>query len=241
MSFRLKSLALASFASLLLSLPAFSQTTAVEGLVKGPDGKPIVGAEVQFNRVDVKGSYKVKTDKKGHYGHYGLPIGNYKVAVLVDGQVRDEYSGVRTRLGEALPVNFDLKDQQPGGLPAEADTKGMSKAAKEDFDKKNKEREAALAKNKELNDTFQAGRAAVEAKQWDAAIENFLKASVLDEKQVVIDFGKYEGKTVSEIAELDREFYNKLATEKENGVFAIRRNKDKTFRLYINPLSQMDH
>jgi len=64
---------------------------------------------------------------------------------------------------------------------------------------------------------------------------------IIDEKQVVIDFGKYEGKTVSEIAELDREFYNKLATEKENGVFAIRRNKDKTFRLYINPLSQMDH
>ncbi len=64
---------------------------------------------------------------------------------------------------------------------------------------------------------------------------------IIDEKQVVLDFGKYEGRTVSEIAELDREFYNKLAAEKENGVFAIRRHKDKTFRLYINPLTQMDH
>jgi hypothetical protein len=64
---------------------------------------------------------------------------------------------------------------------------------------------------------------------------------IIDEKHVVIDFGKYEGKTVSEIAELDREFYNKLAAEKENGVFAIRRHKDKTFRLYVNPLTQMDH
>ena len=177
---------LASFAALLLSIPAFSQTTAIEGLVKGPDGKPIVGAEVQFNRVDVKGNYKVKTDKKGHYGHYGLPIGSYEVAVVVDGQVKDKYAGVRTRLGEALPVNFDVKADQPGGLPAEAETKGMSKAQKEDFDKKNKEREAQLAKNKELNDTFQAGRAAVEAKQWDAAIEAFLKAATIDDKQVVI-------------------------------------------------------
>lgn len=64
---------------------------------------------------------------------------------------------------------------------------------------------------------------------------------IIDEKQVVIDFGKYEGRTISEIAELDREFYNKLAAEKENGAFAIRRHKDKTFRLYVNPLTQMDH
>jgi|LauGreDrversion4_2_1035121.scaffolds.fasta_scaffold387683_2 broad specificity phosphatase PhoE len=64
---------------------------------------------------------------------------------------------------------------------------------------------------------------------------------IIDEKQVIIDFGKYEGRTVSEVAELDPEFYNRLASEKENGVFAIRRQKDKSFRLYVNPLTQMDH
>ena len=63
---------------------------------------------------------------------------------------------------------------------------------------------------------------------------------IIEENLVIIDFGKYEGKTVSEIAELDRVFYERLATEKENGVFAIRRHRDKTFRLYINPLSNMD-
>lgn len=64
---------------------------------------------------------------------------------------------------------------------------------------------------------------------------------IIDESQVIIDFGKYEGKSVEEIAELDPLFYDRLAAEKENGVFAIRRHKDKTFRLYINPLSNMDH
>ncbi len=63
---------------------------------------------------------------------------------------------------------------------------------------------------------------------------------IIEEDQVIIDFGKYEGKSVSEIAELDRAFYDRLATEKENGVFAIRRHRDKTFRLYINPLSNID-
>ncbi|MFL5815079.1 MAG: hypothetical protein ACJ763_16000 [Bdellovibrionia bacterium] len=64
---------------------------------------------------------------------------------------------------------------------------------------------------------------------------------VIDEGLVVIDFGKYEGKTVEQIADLDPNFYERLANEKESGVFAIRRHKDKTFRLYINPLSDIDH
>ena len=64
---------------------------------------------------------------------------------------------------------------------------------------------------------------------------------IIEETDVIIDFGKYEGKNVQEVAELDPTFYQRLATEKENGVFAIRRHKDKTFRLYINPLSNIDH
>ena len=64
---------------------------------------------------------------------------------------------------------------------------------------------------------------------------------VIDEKTVFLDFGKYEGKSVKEVAELDPLFYGRLANEKDNGVFAIRRQRDKTFRLYMNPLSSIDH
>ena len=64
---------------------------------------------------------------------------------------------------------------------------------------------------------------------------------IIDEGQVIIDFGKYVGKSVQEVSEIDPVFYEKLANEKENGIFAIRRHKDKTFRLYINPLSSIDH
>lgn len=71
--------------------------------------------------------------------------------------------------------------------------------------------------------------------------ENSPITGIIEEANVIVDFGKYEGKTVSEVANLDPAFYDKLATEKENGVFAIRRHKDKTFRLYINPLTEMDH
>lgn len=71
--------------------------------------------------------------------------------------------------------------------------------------------------------------------------ENSPITGVIDEANVIVDFGKYEGKSVQEVAELDPAFYEKLASEKENGVFAIRRHRDKTFRLYINPLSEIDH
>ena len=64
---------------------------------------------------------------------------------------------------------------------------------------------------------------------------------IIEESQVIIDFGKYEGKTVDQIAQIDPAFYDRLASEKEAGNFAIRRNRDKSFRLYVNPLSKMDH
>ena len=64
---------------------------------------------------------------------------------------------------------------------------------------------------------------------------------IIAEDHVILDFGKYEGKTVEEVSSLDRDFYERLVREKEAGVFAIRRNRDKTFRLYINPLSNINH
>lgn len=63
---------------------------------------------------------------------------------------------------------------------------------------------------------------------------------VIDESNVILDFGKYEGKSVREIANMDPDFYDSLVDDKGEGVYAIRRNRDKTFRLYLNPLAQMD-
>ena len=62
---------------------------------------------------------------------------------------------------------------------------------------------------------------------------------IIDEDLVIIEFGQYTGRTVRAIAELDPEFYQRLATEKDKGNFAIRRHRDKTFRLYVMPLSEV--
>jgi tetratricopeptide (TPR) repeat protein len=193
MSFHLKSLIFTAGAFLLLSLPAFSQVTGVEGLVKDQDGKPVQGAVVTFERTDIKGHYTVKSDKKGHFGHYGLPMGTFNISVAIDGQVRDTASNFRTSPGDPKTLNFDLKQsaQQQQALAKAAETgnltadqaRGMTKEQKEQFEKTAKAREAQLAKNKALNDAYTTGKNAIDAKQWDVAIENLNKASEMDPKQ----------------------------------------------------------
>ncbi len=60
---------------------------------------------------------------------------------------------------------------------------------------------------------------------------------IIEEHLVFIEFGKHEGKSVSEVALLDPLFYENLAIGKENETFSIRRHHDKSFRLYLNPLT----
>src|SRR5580658_10143863 len=91
---------------------ARAQVSGIEGIVKGADGTPVVGAVVKIERQDIKGNYTVKTDKKGHYGHYGLPLGMYTITVEVDGKMVDQMKGVRTRLGDPLPMPFNLRPAQ---------------------------------------------------------------------------------------------------------------------------------
>jgi tetratricopeptide (TPR) repeat protein len=196
MSSQLKSLIFPAFALLLASLPAFSQVTGVNGVVKDETGKPVVGAVVTFERTDIKGHYEVKTKKKGDYGHYGLPMGTFDVSVSIDGKVRDTMKGFKTRPGDAAVLNFDLKAtaDQTKALQKAAETgtltqeqeRSMTKEQKEAFEKANKAKEANLAKNKALNEAYTAGKNAVEAKQWDAAIESLTKASEMDASQGAI-------------------------------------------------------
>src|ERR1700722_2708907 len=84
---------------LLFSLSAWAQTAAFEGIIKAPDGKPVPNAVMKIERQDVKGNYQVKTDKKGHYFYGGLPLGNYKITVVVDGQAPG-FKTARTNVGK---------------------------------------------------------------------------------------------------------------------------------------------
>ena len=188
-----------AFCFLMFTGASWAQFTAIEGDVKGPDGKPLVGAQILIEREDMKGTFKgAKTDKKGHYIYNGLPVGGtFTVSVWVDGQKRDSAAHQKVRLGDPLPVNFDLKaaveDQkaiqktlESGGQLTKEQERGMSKEQKDALEKHAKENAAAMAKNKALNDTFNSGKEAMNAKNYDAAVQAFEKGAEMDPNQNVI-------------------------------------------------------
>ena len=114
-----------------MALTSFAQITAIEGDVKGEDGSPKLNAVIKITRTDIKGNYKCKSNKKGHYFYNGLPLGTYNVTVEVDGKEMDGVNGVRTRLGDPVPVNFDLQKiaQQRAAKAAQATAAASSGAA----------------------------------------------------------------------------------------------------------------
>jgi tetratricopeptide (TPR) repeat protein len=179
-----------------LSSTAVAQTGAIAGKVIGEDGKPLKDALIKIERTDIKGSYKVKTKGKGDYFHAGLPLGTYDVSVEVNGKLIDTMRGVRTGLGEPKEVNFDLAGMKAKqqALQQAADTgtltqeqaREMTPEQRAAMEKQLKERQAAMAKNKALNDAFNAGMAALSAKTYDQAVETFNKAAELDPKQHVV-------------------------------------------------------
>src|SRR5690349_18646169 len=193
---KVRTLGLTTAGMMLLAVSALAQTASLEGNVKDEDGKALQGAMIKIDRTDIKGHYQVKTDKKGHYLHAGLPLGTYDITLEVGGKDRDGVKGVRLRSGDMPPVDFDLAKAAAAAAPAAAAgqaqaaaadaTRGMSAAQKAELEKQLKEREEAMKKNKELNDAFNAGIAAAQAKQWDQAIASFNKASELDPKQHVV-------------------------------------------------------
>lgn len=187
--------------TLFFTVACWGQTTAIEGDVKGEDGKPLKDALIKIERKDIKGNYKVKSDKKGHYYYGGLPIGTYKITIEVDGKDRDSVDNVRTRLGDPIAVPFNLQAvaarsqtaqaagaaaAAAGGTLTKEQERGMTAEQKAAYEKKLKEQQQGMAKNKELNDAFNAGVEAQNAQNWDLAIQSFEKASQLDATQNVI-------------------------------------------------------
>jgi tetratricopeptide (TPR) repeat protein len=261
---------LGGFCFMLFAGAAWAQIAAIEGDVKGPDGQMVKGAVILIERQDMKGTYKgAKTDKKGHYIYNGLPFpGTYTVSVTVDGQKRDETTGVKTQLGDPVNVSFDLKqsaEQQKSNQAAVAagsatpeQERGMSKEQKEALEKQSKENAAIMAKNKALNDAFNAGKDALTAKNYDAAVENFQKGVEMDPNQNVIwanladaYVGMAAAKTgADQQAPLDKalEAYSKaIALKPDNPAYhnnyALTLAKDKKFddaQNELNKAAQLD-
>ena len=179
----------------LFAAAAMAQTSNIQGDVIGTDGKPLQGANIKLERTDIKQNFNVKTDKKGHFLYANLPTGTYNITVQVGGKDATQVTGVRTRPGDNPPIAFDLSKAAAaaaaaaagaGPAPGQPADQGMTKEQRAEYEKKLKEQEAAMAKDKALQDAFNAGMEAKNAKNDPVAIENFEKASTMAPTQHVV-------------------------------------------------------
>ncbi len=172
---------------LLSSLAGWAQVTGVKGRVIGANGKPLAGAVVKFHRTDISGTYQVKTNKKGQYGHYGLPFGEYNITVYdpKTGKALYTWNKVHTQYGQVLHVNFNL--QQLEHQPVNAAKMNAKELAK--YKKALAERLKAMKENAkvgQLNQMLIENHQLAVQGQWQQAAQLMQKAISLDQTHALL-------------------------------------------------------
>ena len=192
------------------AVAASAQSTQINGTVKlrQADGTeaPLVGAQVDIYRTDIKANYQTKTDKKGKYIHAGLPfVGTYTVVVSAPGAAPTFLAAQRltqdtTRDFVLVPGDGSrptLEDiAKRGGAPtapaAGGTPRGESKeekAKREEMERKIKEIEAENEKitkgNESVSNALKAGNDAFNAKNWDLAISSYQQGTAARDEPVL--------------------------------------------------------
>src|SRR5437016_3242069 len=104
-----KSLVLSFIGLLLATFSVWAGTSALEGVVKDPAGHPVKGADVRIEATNGSNFSKiVKTDATGRYTSDGLPVGIYKVSVVVNGTVKASILNASAQSRKHTQLNFEL-------------------------------------------------------------------------------------------------------------------------------------
>ena len=106
----IKSLRIGLIGLVLSVATAWAGPAAIQGLVKDAKGQAIKGADVRIESKDGKQQFNtVKTDAKGRYISEGLPVGVYRVTLIVNGAVKASITNTKTKSDQTTQLNFDLK------------------------------------------------------------------------------------------------------------------------------------
>jgi len=115
----IKSLRIGLIGFVLSVATAWAGPAAIQGLVKDAKGQAIKGADVQIASKDGKQQFNtVKTDAKGRYISQGLPVGVYRVTLVVNGAVKASITNTKTKADQTTQLNFDLKPAAAAGASA---------------------------------------------------------------------------------------------------------------------------
>ena len=159
-----------TFAALVEPPEALAQRGTVEGVVT-LDGQPVKDAVIQFENLGRAGKpIKTKTNKKGRFNRYFIPIGRYKVSVHIDNDKVWENTVDVCSPGSQCLGGRDTRVMPPIALRTSKGGEGGGN-------------QSAYA---ELNQEFQQGRDMFMKKNFTMAALAFQRAAKLDPDQHVI-------------------------------------------------------
>lgn len=94
----------------LFAASAWAASSALQGVVTDPSGRPVKGADIRIEAKDGSKLLKsVKTDVNGHYVSDALPAGAYRVTLILNGVIKASIDTAKTKSGQPTQLNFDLK------------------------------------------------------------------------------------------------------------------------------------
>src|SRR5215475_7520673 len=138
---------------------AFAQgSTTVKGICTDIDGKPIVGATVEWDNLDNGRKYPLKTDKKGQYFSLGIATGKYNVLLIQDGKELYHLNNLTIGVSEMVQ-DFDLKKEMANQAQGQGLTPEQLKAQQEAQAKVAKENTTIKALNEKRADAKKAADA----------------------------------------------------------------------------------
>ena len=105
----IKSIWIGFLAVMLFIASASGAGSVLQGIVKDANEHPIEGADIRIQAKNNGGLLTTaKTDAKGHYNLEGLPAGDYRVTLVVNGTVKTTINNTTVEASESTELNFNL-------------------------------------------------------------------------------------------------------------------------------------
>ena len=151
------------------TLNLLGQTGGLEGDVKDEKGTYLVGYPVVIEPVGMRGTYKSKTDKHGHYIYIGLKVGEYKITLQdPSGHTLFFFNNKHIGLGDPTVADFDLAKEK-----AEvAKTQQANPEVQKQVEEQNKEQTKLTG----LKQLYEQGNALFDQKKYAEATAMFEQA-----------------------------------------------------------------
>lgn len=164
--------------------PVFAQATGtVKGVCKDVNGQPITDGVVTYTSTETGRKYQLKTNKKGEFFSLGIAPGKYNVTLTRNNQEVFHFNNVPVTLDEENNVlNFDLQKEQANAAKGAGLSQEQLKQQQEQKAKAEKEN----LNIKALNEKLAASRTAMQAGNYDQAIQQMTEATQVDPNRDLI-------------------------------------------------------